>query len=250
VIDPVLLYSTYLGGSDNEAANAIAVDQAGNAYITGHTLSNNFPTQQPEQGTSGAPADVFVAKIDPSGSALLYSTYFGGNGVDVASGIAVDSAGQVYIAGHTDSSNFPTSMDAYQTTYSGGGQDAFVAKFNASGSALIYSTYLGGAHSEAATAIALDPSGNAYVTGYNYLGGFPTKQGAYQTAIVGFNDAFITKLNASGSSLIYSTYLGGTSENVAFGVAVDSFGNAYVTGHTESADFPTKNALQPTFAGG
>src|SRR5262249_44732114 len=154
-------------------------DPSGNAYITGETNSNDFPTQQPEQ-PSGAPGDAFVAKIDSSGSALLYSTYFGGNGFDVGAGIAVDSTGQAYIAGHTDSSNFPTTMDAYQTTYSGGGQDAFVAKFNASGSALIYSTYLGGAHSEAATAIALDPSGNAYVTGYNYLGGFPTTQGAYQ----------------------------------------------------------------------
>src|SRR5262249_55749547 len=161
---PVILYSTYLGGSGNDTALAIALDQSGNAYITGQTTSNDFPTQNSEQAVSGAGADAFVAKIDPSGSTLVYSTYFGGSGDDFGAGIAVDASGQAYVAGSTNSSNLPTTSGAYQTTSRGGG-DAFVAKLSASGSALIYSTYLGGDGYDLASAIAIDGSGNAYVTG-------------------------------------------------------------------------------------
>jgi hypothetical protein len=250
VIDPVLLYSTYLGGSGiDDAANAIAVDQSGNVYVTGQTTSNDFPTQHAEQPSSGGGYDAFLTKIDPSGSALVYSTYFGGSGDDWGAGIAVDAFGQAYVAGRTKSSNFPTTAGAYQTTYGGGGGDAFVAKFNASGSALIYSTYLGGSGYDVATSIALDPTGNAYVAGYNYLAGFPTTLGAYQTASKGPYDAFISKLNASGSALVYATYLGGTGDDYALGIAVDSLANAYVTGHTNSSDFPMQNASQPSFGG-
>lgn len=250
VIDPVLIYSTYLGGSGiDDAANAIAVDQSGNVYVTGQTTSYDFPARNAEQSTSGGDYDAFVAKIDPSGSALVYSTYFGGSGDDRGAGIAVDASGQAYVVGKTTSINLPTTAGAYQTTYNGGGGDAFVAKFNASGSALVYSTYLGGSGYDVATSIAVDATGNAYVAGYNYLTGFPTTQGAYQTASKGPYDAFVTKLNASGSALVYSTYLGGTGDDYVLGIAVDSLTNAYVTGLTISNDFPMQNAAQPAFGG-
>lgn len=250
VIDPVLLYSTYLGGSGNDdAANAIVVDQSGNAYVTGQTTSNDFPTQHGEQAAPGGGYDAFVAKIDPSGSTLVYSTYFGGIGDEWGTGIAVDASGQAYVVGRTNSSNLPTTAGTYQANYGGGGGDAFVAKFNANGSALIYSTYLGGNGFDVATSIALDPTGNAYVAGYNYAADFPTTQGAYQTASKGPYDAFIAKLNASGSALVYSTYLGGTGDDYVSGIAVDSLANAYVTGLTISSDFPMQNAPQPTFGG-
>jgi hypothetical protein len=250
VIDPVILYSTYLGGSGiDDAASAIAVDSSGSVYLTGHTIPPNFPTQNAMQAASGTGYDAFVAKIDPSGSALVYSTYFGGNDDDWGMGIAVDAYGQAHVAGRTKSSNLQTTAGAYRTTYAGGGGDAFVAKFNASGSALIYSTYLGGSGYDVATSIALDPTGSAYVAGYNYEAGFPTTQGAYQIASKGPYDAFITKLNSSGSTLVYSTYLGGTGDDYVNGIAVDSAGNAAVTGHTISSDFPMRNAPQPTFGG-
>jgi hypothetical protein len=249
VIDPVLLYSTLIGGSgSDDAANAIAIDQAGNAYITGQTTSLDFPMQHPLQGTSGAPYDAFVAKIDPSGSTLIYSTYFGGNGDDVGAGIAVDASGQPYVTGHTGSSNFPTTPGAYETAYSGY-TDAFVAKFNSSGSALIYSTYLGGNGYDVATGIAIDPLGNAYVSGYNYTAGFPTTPGSYQTSSKGPFDAFVTKLNATGSALVFSTYIGGTSDDYATGIAIDSGFNVYVSGQTLSNDFPVQNAAQPASGG-
>src|SRR5262249_15830312 len=162
---------------------------------------NDFPTQHNEQPASGAGYDAFVAKIDPSGSTLVYSTYFGGSGDDRGAGIAVDASGQAYVVGRTNSSDLPTTAGAYQPAYGGGG-DSFVAKFNGSGSALIYSTYLGGTGYDVATSIALDPAGNAYVGGYNYLARFPTTPGAYQTASNGPYDAFITKLNSSGSALV------------------------------------------------
>jgi hypothetical protein len=249
VIDPVLLYSTLIGGigSDN-AANAIAIDQSGNAYITGQTTSLDFPTQHALQGTSGAPFDAYVAKIDPSGSTLIYSTYFGGGGDDVGFGIAVDASGQAYITGKTTSSNFPTTQGAYETAYSGD-TDAFVAKFNATGSALIYSTYLGGTGSDVATGIAIDPSGTAYISGFNYAHGFPTTPGAYQQSSNGPYDAFITKLNPTGSALVFSTYIGGTGDDYATGIAIDSLSNVYVVGQTISKDFPMQNALQPIFGG-
>ena len=197
------LYSTYLGGSSNDVGNAIAVDPAGNAYITGWTTSSDYPTHLSEQAAYGGGYDAFVAKIDPSGSALVYSTYFGGNVDDYGTGIAVDASGQAYVAGRTNSSNFPTTPGACQTAFGGGGGDAFVAKFSSSGSALGYSTYLGRSGYDAGTAIGIDASGNAYVTGHNYLGDFPTTTGAYQTATNGAYDAFVSKLNPAGSALVY-----------------------------------------------
>ena len=249
VIDPVLAYSTYLGGSSNDAASAIAIDLAGNAYITGWTTSTDFPTRGARQPASGGRYDAFVAKINATGSALVYSTYFGGSGDDYGQGIAVDASGQAYVAGRTDSNNFPTTPGAYQPVTGGGGGDAFVAKLDASGSTLVYSTYLGGSGFDAGYAIAIDAAGNAYVMGHNYLADFPTTPGAYQTTTHGVYDAFVTKLNPSGSGLVYSTYLGGTGDDGGLGIAVDALGNAYVTGTTNSSTFPLQNPRQSTFGG-
>src|SRR5438309_281207 len=255
VIDPVLSYSTYLGGSDFDAAGGIAVDSAGNAFVTGDTSSANFPTTSGAfQTTYGGNSDAFVTKLNPTGSALIYSTYLGGSGDDIGFGIAVDSAGNAFVAGITDSANFPTTPGAFQTTYGGGSinGDGFVAKLNPTGSALIYSTYLGGSGDDLGFGIAVDSAGNAYVTGLTDSANFPTTPGAFQTTYGGGNaDAFVTKLNPTGSALIYSTYLGGSGEEGGKGIAVDSAGNAYVTGLTDSANFPTTpGAFQTTYGGG
>jgi hypothetical protein len=175
--------------------------------------------------------------IDP----LIYSTYLGGSGYDYGFGIAVDSAGNAYVAGSTNSANFPTTPGAFQTTCCG----AFVTKINPTGSALVYSTYLGGSGEDSGHSIVIDSAGNAYVTGTTGPG-FPVTSGAFQTAYGGNSDAFVTKLNSTGSALVYSTYLGGTGQDFSHGIAIDSVGNAYVTGWTSSTDFPAMNPLQAT----
>jgi len=251
VIDPVLVYSTYLGGSGYDQGNGIAVDSAGNVYVTGFTNSSNFPTVnalQPSLVAGGGNA--FIAKINASGSTLVYSTYLGGSGTggDEGYGIAVDSAGDAYVTGSTTSSNFPTvnPLQAY-----GGNGNAFVAKLNSTGSALVYSTYLGGSNGDQGNGIAVDSSGNAYVTGSTESSNFPTVN-ALQPSLGGSNgNAFIAKINASGSALVYSTYLGGSGMygDAGHGIAVDLSGDAYVTGYTSSSNFPMVNALQPSLGG-
>jgi len=243
-----LVYSTYLGGTGYDYGSGIAVNQAGNAYVIGTTSSTDFPTMNPLQPAFGGGTDAFVVELNPAGSALVYSTYLGGSGQDIGYGIAVDSAGNVYVTGSTDSTDFPT-MNPLQPI-NGGGQDAFVSMLNPSGSALVYSTYLGGKYGYG-RAIALDSVGNAYVTGWAG-DGFPVTPGAFQTGCPDSSceEAFVTKLNSSGSALVYSTYLGGNSFNIGYGIAVDSAGNAYVTGLTRATDFPTMNPLQPAFGGG
>jgi Bacterial Ig-like domain (group 3)/Beta-propeller repeat len=255
-IDP-LIYSTYLGGSGQDDGYSIAVNSAGNAYVTGVTSSIDFPTVNPLQGAKWL-GDAFVTKINPEGSALVYSTYLGGNGGDYGIGIAVDSAGNAYVTGDTYSPDFPTTPGAFQTALAGG-RDAFVTKINPTGSALVYSTYLGGGivggseGDDVGTGIAVDSSGNAYVTGYTLSADFPTTPGAFQTACgTGWcSDAFVTEINPEGSALVYSTYLGGSGGDSGMGIAVDSTGNAYVTGNTYSTDFPTTpGAFQTALAGG
>lgn len=241
-----LVYSSFLGGYDEDCANAIAVDSSGNAYITGYTKSANFPTQSPYQSFNAGNADVFVAKVGSSGNALVYSTYLGGSLDDAAYGIAVDASNNTYVTGYTYSSNFPTE-DAYQSA-NAGNQDVFVTKLNSAGNSLVYSTYLGGGSLEAALSITVDITNNAYITGYTWSDNFPTRN-AYQNTLKGMNDVFITKLNPSGSSFVYSTFLGGSDNDYAWGVAVDISGNAYVTGSTGSYDFPIQNAYQPTSGG-
>jgi uncharacterized repeat protein (TIGR02543 family) len=247
IIDPVVLvYSTYLGGSGEDRGWGIAVDSEGMAYVTGDTDSVNFPTQSPIQRTNAGDKDIFITKVNSSGSALIYSTYLGGSGGDDLSGIAVDSEGMAYVTGRTASGNFPT-KNAIQGGYGGQG-DAFITKVNSSGSALIYSTYLGGSGEDGGHGIAADSEGAAYVAGDTSSIDFPTQNPIRET-YAGYVDAFITKVNSSGSALIYSTYLGGSGADYGNGIAVDSEGAAYVTGETGSIDFPTQNRIQETCAG-
>jgi hypothetical protein len=255
VIDPVLVYSTYLGGSGGEFGTGIAADPAGNAYVTGQTNSADFPAANPFQPALSGSADAFVAKLNPAGTALVYSTYLGGSGDEVSRGIAVDSAGNAYVTGDTGSPDFPTANPLQPTIGGppcgevGCSVDAFVAKLNAAGTALVYSTYLGGSETDGGSGITLDSTGNAYVTGTTNSSDFPTKN-PFQAAFNGFNDAFVAKLNAAGSALAYSTYLGGSGDDQSSSIAVDSTGNAYVTGSTGSPDFPTQDPLQPALGGG
>jgi len=254
VIDPVVSYSTYLGGASADEAQAVAVDAEGCAYIVGHTLSANFPTTSPLQPLFRGPAsitDLFIAKLNPQGTALVYSTYLGGTGADYGLDIAVDANGRVCITGYTSSMDFPVTAGALQTEPAGS-EDAFLARFNAEGDELIYSTYLGGAGFERSQAIVVDEDGNAYVTGRTTSTNFPLTEGAFQQTLRGFEDAFVAKIDESGSTLIYSTYLGGSSDfDRVNDIALDSQGNAYVTGGTASTDFPTQTAsFQRAFGGG
>ncbi|MBF0317718.1 MAG: SBBP repeat-containing protein, partial [Nitrospirae bacterium] len=252
VLDPVLSYSTYLGGSGNDSGLGIAIDSAGNAYVTGYAISTNFPTTSPIQATHGGGSyDAFVAKLNPTGNALVYSTYIGGSGYDQGQGIAVDSSGNVYVTGATQSTNFPT-VSALQSTHGGGGNDAFVLKLNATGSTLVYSSYLGGSGTDNSNynCIAVDSSGNAYITGVTSSTNFPTVSAFQSTSAGGDYDAFVAKLNTTGSALVYSTYLGGSGSDGGQGIAVDSSGNAYISGVTNSTNFPTVSAFQSTYAGG
>jgi len=245
-----LVYSTYLGGSGWDEGHGIAVDSSGNAYVTGRTYSDNFPTASPLQATGGgAYEDAFVAKLNAAGSALVYSTYLGGSGNDYGYGIAVDSFGNAYVTGYTNSTNFPTASPV-QATNGGGSYDVFVAKLNTTGSALVYSTYLGGNGADFGFGIAVDSSGNAYVTGQTSSANFPRASPLQATNGGGSYDVFVAKLNTTGSALVYSTYLGGNGYDFGYGIAVDSAGNAYVTGYTESSNFPTANPLQAAFGGG
>jgi hypothetical protein len=243
-----LLYSTYLGGSDFEAGGfGIAVDDRGNAYVTGSTSSPDFPTVNPVRPASGG-QEAFVTKLNRNGSQLLYSTYLGGSKLDFGNGIAVDDRGNAYVTGFTGSTDFPT-VNPVQPA-SGGSDDAFVTKLDRNGRHLLYSTYLGGSENEESFGIAVDDRGNAYVTGFTGSTDFPTVNAVQPASAGGGGDAFVAKLDRNGRHLLYSTYLGGIGGEDGRGIAADNRGNAYVTGRTDSPDFPTVNAVQPAFAGG
>ncbi|HZG52013.1 MAG TPA: SBBP repeat-containing protein, partial [Pyrinomonadaceae bacterium] len=264
-----LVYSTYLGGNKIEYGNGIALDSSGSVYVTGFTVSRNFPTTtgalQPAYSNTQINAldhDGFVAKLNPAGKDLVYSTYLGGShGSDDANDIAIDSNGNAYVVGTTNAGNFPTA-NAFQPAIGPGGpgtgvpfNDAFVAKLNATGSALVYSTFLGGTNSEEAHAIAVDAEGHAYAVGSTNSPNFPVANAIQPKpgSPVDFylsGDAFITKIKPTGSSLAYSTFLGGTGSETARGIAVDSSSSAYVTGYTTSTNFPTVNPYQATRNGG
>ncbi|HEX8352382.1 MAG TPA: SBBP repeat-containing protein [Pyrinomonadaceae bacterium] len=250
VIDPVIVYSTYLGGSGSEQANGVALDSAGNTYIAGFTSSTDFPTANALQAANGGFQDAFVTKINPAGNALVYSTYFGGDAQEQARGLAVDAAGNAYITGQTGSTNFPT-LNPVQATKGATNEDAFLTKINPAGNALVYSTYLGGGESsEFGQAVAVDSAGHAYITGVTFSDNFPTHNPIQSTFGGGSVDAYLAKFNPAGNALIYSTYLGGSANDSGFGVAADSSGNAYVVGETESTNFPTASPIQDGNAGG
>ena len=236
------LYSTYLGGGSVDEGRGIAVDSRGYAYVTGSAGSLDFPLKNPIQAATGGSGDAFLAKLSPTGSALVYSTYLGGNATDSASAIAVDSAGSAYIVGSTFSTNFPV-VAPFQSA-KGAQQDAFVAKINPAGTAWVYATYLGGNAVDQGNAIAIDGAGNAYVTGYTASTNFPV-QSPFQAANAGSVNAFVTKINPAGSALVYSTYLGGTASDFGSAIAVDSSANVYVTGDVTSKDFPTVQPIEP-----
>ncbi|OFX21373.1 MAG: hypothetical protein A2V77_07865 [Anaeromyxobacter sp. RBG_16_69_14] len=240
-----LVYATYLGGSAEDGAAGIAVDHAGNAYVTGNTASVDFPIANPFQSAYGGAVDAFVAKLDPRGTALVYATYLGGSAGDGAVGIAVDRSGNAYVTGGTGSTDFPTA-NPFQPAGRGGG-DAFAAKLDPRGTALTYSTYLGGSGGDVGSAIAVDRWGRAHVTGNTSSDDFPTVN-ALQPARGSKSweaDAFVALLGRDGRALHYSTYLGGSGFEEGTGIAVDPLCGAYVTGNTWSVDFPTANPLQP-----
>ncbi|PYV36779.1 MAG: hypothetical protein DMG06_29945, partial [Acidobacteria bacterium] len=246
-----LIYSTYLGGSDDDPGRAIAIDAAGSAYLTSYTRSADFPITLGAFDTSfNGDYDTFVTKLNPTGTSLVYSTYLGGSSGDQALGIAVDAAGNTYVTGLTLSADFPTTLVAFDTSFNGI-LDAFVTKLSPTGTSLVYSTYLGGSNDDRGHSIAVDAAGNAYVTGLTFSADFPTTLGAFDTSFNGDYDVFVTKLNLTGTSLLYSTYLGGSSGDQALGIAVDAASNAYLTGLTLSVDFPTTvDAFDTSFNGG
>ncbi|MPZ67964.1 MAG: hypothetical protein GEU71_00345 [Actinobacteria bacterium] len=246
-----LIYSTYLGGSNDDLGYGIAVDSSGAAYATGSTTSTDFPTQAPFQGSNAGSRDAFVTKLNPMGSALVYSTYLGGSdsaaaqGNDSGKGIAIDESRAVYVTGTTTSMDFPTQVPFQGSN--AGGEDAFVTKLNDKGSGLVYSSYLGGSGLDHGYGIAVDARA-AYVTGPTSSPNFPT-HAPFQGSYAGSFDAFVTKLNPTGQTQDYSTYLGGADGDIGYGIAVDSSGAAYVTGSTVSTNFPTEAPFQGSKAG-
>jgi uncharacterized protein (TIGR03437 family) len=252
IIDPIVDYSTFFGGSATDIAYGIAVDEQGNTYITGQTSSPNFPTKNPFEETLGGANDAFVMKLNAQGNTVVFSTYIGGrNPGDRSWAIAVDRAGNVYFTGETTSVNFPT-VNAAQPNYRGG-IDAFAAKLSNDGAVLLYSTYLGGALPEVAYSIALDRFDNAYITGRAESLNFPTKN-PLQSSLRGQRDAFVTKFSADGG-IVFSTYLGGEpaaggrDEEAGYGIALDALSNIYITGFTTSPNFPLVNPIQGNFGG-
>lgn len=249
VIDPVLLTSSYLGGSGFDEGAAVAVDDAGRIYIAGRTSSSDF------RGVVDGPFDAFVVKLAADGSTVLYSTYLGGTGVDYGYGIAVDANGEAVVVGSTDSIDFPV-VGAAQPSYAGSGQfgtvgDAFVTRLDTNGSSIVSSTYLGGERDDEARAVALDDAGNVYVTGWTMSTEFPVVNALQSSIGSGFpdGDAFVAKLTPSGSSLAYATYLGGDARDQGLGIAVDDDGSAHVTGLALSSDFPTQGPLADESSG-
>jgi hypothetical protein len=243
----VIVYSTYLGGSTGDAANTLAVDASGDAFVAGNTSSTDFPTLSALQGTAGGGQDAFVSEIKPSGSALVYSTYLGGSGDDMANGVALDGAGDAFVVGDTASSNFPT-VQATQH-YGGGARDAFVGKIGASGLSLLYSTYLGGSDDDHGASVAVDASGRAYVVGDTASIDFPLVLPS-QSASGGKRDAFVSALSAAGTGLLFTTYLGGGDNDLGNAVTLDGRGDTIVAGETASTNLPIVSPLRAANAGG
>jgi len=250
-----LLYAGYIGGSGNDRAMDIAVDVSGNAYLAGFTNSTqaNFPVLAGPDLSANGGNDAFVAKLNPAGTALIYAGFIGGSGTDEANAIAIDSAGNAYVSGNTDSTEASFPVIVGPDLIANGGFDAFVAKLNTPGTALIYAGFIGGNSPDFASGIALDGAGNAYVGGrtQSTATSFPVLDGP-DLSFNGATDAFVAKLNLSGSALLYATYLGGSGTDLSLGVAVDSAGSAYLTGWTGSTQttFPVVGTLDVTQNGG
>jgi hypothetical protein len=246
-----LVWATFLGGSaiDYVQSQALAVDPTGGVVVSGVTYSANFPTTPGAYDTTlDGPTDAFVAKLDAAGGALVWSTFLGGSGIDEVLSLAVDAAGAAVVCGYTYASNFPTTAGAYDTTFNGA-PDAFVTKLNAGGTALAWSTFLGGSSDDGAVALTLDASG-IVVAGETYSANFPTTPGAYDTTLDGPTDAFVAKLNTTGSALLWSTFLGGDDDEVAIALAKDPSGAVVVAGWADSDDFPTTPGAYDTTVNG
>ncbi len=246
-----LIYSTFIGGSSFDYGRSMTVGADGCVYITGETSSTNFPTTTGafDETYNGDSKDVFVSKLSADGSTLIYSTFIGGNDSDCGYSISVGADGSTYIAGTTYSSNFPTTLGAYDETHNGY-SDVFICKLSADGSILNYSTYIGGSSSDRGNSIAIGADGSTYITGHA-SGGFPTTTGAFDETYNGNIDVFISKLSGDGSTLIYSTFIGGSKNDKGFSIAIDADGSAYVTGETWSSNFnTTTGAFDRTYNGG
>ena len=236
-----LLYSTYIGGSDGDDIKGLGIDSAGNAYVAGETSSMDFPVTAGAYDTVHSPPpsnDAFVTKLNPLGNSLSYSTLLGGGSDDEPFSLAVDDAGEAYVAGWTSSTDFPVTPGSYDTVFNSAGNDGFVTRLSPDGSALVYSTFLGGNGTDCILSIAVNVLGEAYVTGWTRSSDFPTTPGSFDSTYGGNQDGFVTKLDASGSRLLFSTYLGGGDEDSGGSIAVGPQRDAYVTGWTFSPDFP------------
>jgi hypothetical protein len=240
-VDPAIQFSTYLGGIAPENGEDVVVDAHGYIYIAGNTHSENFPTANAVQDTLAGSSDVFIVKLDPAGTEIVYSTYLGGSNYDKAFSLAVDSDGHAYVTGYTLSNDFPT-VNPIQSTFSGS-DDTFIAKLSPSGSSLVYSTYLGGNGQDVGVGISVDSAGRAYVVGYTTSDDLPTHN-PYQANLNNTSDSFVVSLNAAGTAFNYATYFGGGRGEGGFDVVADGIGNITFVGWTSSADFPVTNALQ------
>ncbi|MEK7812978.1 MAG: SBBP repeat-containing protein, partial [Candidatus Desantisbacteria bacterium] len=235
-----LLSSTFIGGSDDDYALAICLDQSGNAFIAGRTGSPDYPTTQGAYDTSyNGSYDAFVSKLNGSLGSLLSSTFIGGSNGDKAYGICLDQSGDVFVAGYTYSSNFPTTTNAYDTSHNGS-CDAFVSKLDNSLTSLLSSTFIGGSSWDYANAICLDQSGNLFIAGYTDSSNYPTTIGAYDTSYNGgYYDVFVSKLDNSLTSLLSSTFIGGSDYDDALAISLGTSGDLFVAGYTSSPDYPT-----------
>jgi len=247
VIDPVITFSTYFGGSKTQYGRDIAIDQSGNVVIVGHTYSLDFPMVSAYQDTKAGATntyDLFISKFDPETGDLLYSTFYGGNDYDRCRALALDNLGNIYVACQTMSRDMPT-VNAYQENLEGGSNDVYVFKLNSAGDHIDYATYLGGNQNEVITGLAVDNLGCAYVCGTTESSDFDLQIPFQPDYGGGDFDGFVTKFSPSGNTLIYGTYLGGDDKDEPRGISVNANGEAYVVGNTYSCYFPTHSALYP-----
>jgi len=254
-----LIFTTFLGGANMDYCTGMALDQSNNIYLVGWTFSSDFPRVNAFDNTLGGASDLIVTKLHSSGTALVYSTYLGGSGAEyVTTGltaginntIAVDERGSAYVGTTTNSDDYPTTAGAFDTTYNGGGADAVITKLDPAGNTLAFSTYLGGSGEDDLNALSIDGAGNVYLCGQTVSPEFPITAGAVDSTLGSF-DVFVSKLNATGSGLAYSTFLGGADGDFGYAIAVDAFGRAHIAGTTGGVAFPaTSGAYDTTPNGG